>query len=73
MDSDNFVSYFDKFLFFSFAYGNLNKIITFCLNQISCNTSTSGQLPNNKIIRRTDKNFTVWLELRNESAHLSSF
>jgi len=73
MDSNDFVSYFDKFLFFGFAYGDLDEVIAFTWNQISCNTSTSGQLPNNKIIRRTDKNFTVWLELRNESAHLSSF
>ena len=73
MDSNDFVSYLDKFLFFSFAYGDLDEVITFTRNQISCNTSTSGQLPNNKIIRRTNKNFAVWLEFGNESTHLSCF
>ena len=73
MDSNNFVTHFDQFLFFSFAYGDLNEVITFTRNQISCYTSTSGKLPNNKIIRRTHKNFYLRFEFRYKSSHLSCF
>ena len=73
MDCNNFVTNFDQFLLFGFAYSYLNKVITFSRNKISCNTSTSGKLPNNKIIGRTNKNFYLRFEFRYKSTHLSCF